>query len=155
VADRHRHPVNQVLFDDAPMGARIADRVTGFLGSWLFIVLQTVIVAAWLAANAFLLSRPFDPFPFILLNLLFSTQAAYAAPVILLASNRAAKRDRITLEHAAEEGDIEEEQNERLLTGNREILNRIEALEQHILTLEQSILGALDVRTTQREPDAS
>jgi uncharacterized membrane protein len=71
VADRHRHPVNQVLFDDAPLGGRIADRVTGFLGSWLFIVVQTVVVAAWLAGNAFLLSRPFDPFPFILLNLLF------------------------------------------------------------------------------------
>lgn len=138
--DRHRHPVNQALVDDAPMGARVADRVTGFLGSWLFIVVQTVIVAAWLAGNAFLLSRPFDPFPFILLNLLFSTQAAYAAPLILLASNRAAKRDRMTLEHAAAESDIEDEQNERLLTGNTEILKRIEALEQHILALEQSIL---------------
>jgi uncharacterized membrane protein len=140
VLDRHRHPVNQALVDDAPMGARVADRVTGFLGSWLFIVVQTVIVAAWLAGNAFLLSRPFDPFPFILLNLLFSTQAAYAAPLILLASNRAAKRDRMTLEHAAAESDIEDEQNERLLTGNTEILKRIEALEQHILALEQSIL---------------
>jgi uncharacterized membrane protein len=140
VLDRHRHPVNQALVDDAPLGARVADRVTGFLGSWLFIVVQTLIVAAWLAGNAFLLSRPFDPFPFILLNLLFSTQAAYAAPLILLASNRAAKRDRMTLEHAAAESDIEDEQNERLLTGNTEILKRIEALEQHILALEQSIL---------------
>jgi uncharacterized membrane protein len=140
VLDRHRHPVNQALVDDAPMGARVADRVTGFLGSWLFIVVQTVIVAAWLAGNAFLLSRPFDPFPLILLNLLFSTQAAYAAPLILLASNRAAKRDRMTLEHAAAESDIEDEQNERLLTGNTEILKRIEALEQGILALEQSIL---------------
>jgi uncharacterized membrane protein len=56
------------------------------MGSWTFLVLQTVLVALWLGANLVLLSRPFDPFPFILLNLAFSTQAAYAAPLILLAA---------------------------------------------------------------------
>ena len=67
---------------------RIADAVTAFLGSWRFLVIQTVIVATWLVANIWLLSQPFDPYPFILLNLAFSTQAAYAAPLILLAGNR-------------------------------------------------------------------
>jgi uncharacterized membrane protein len=59
----YRHPVNQQVFGAAPLGARVADRVTGFMGSWRFIVIQTVIVAIWLAANIVLLSRPFDPFP--------------------------------------------------------------------------------------------
>jgi len=68
----------------------LADAVTGFMGSWRFITVQTAIVAIWLTANIVLLTRPFDPFPFILLNLAFSTQAAYAAPLILLAGNRAA-----------------------------------------------------------------
>jgi uncharacterized membrane protein len=139
----YRHPVNQAVFEAAPLGARVADRVTGFMGSWRFIVIQTGIVAVWLASNMILLSRPFDPFPFILLNLAFSTQAAYAAPLILLAGNRASQRDRLTLEHAATEGDLGDAQNERLLTGNTEILKQVAALEARILTMEQTILAAV------------
>ncbi|HEV7811123.1 MAG TPA: DUF1003 domain-containing protein [Candidatus Limnocylindrales bacterium] len=140
------HPVNVRMIDEAPRGARIADRVTGFLGSWRFIIVQTVIVAFWILGNAALLSRPFDPYPFILLNLAFSTQAAYSAPLILLAGNRAALRDRLTLEHAAEEADIEDGQNRELLEGNREILRRVERLEMGILDLERSILAAMEAR---------
>jgi uncharacterized membrane protein len=139
----YRHPVNRAVFEAAPLGARVADRVTGFLGSWRFIVIQTGIVAVWLASNIALLSRPFDPFPFILLNLAFSTQAAYAAPLILLAGNRASQRDRLTLEHAAKEGDLGGAQNERLLSGNTEILKQVAALEARILTMEQDILAAV------------
>ena len=139
----YRHPVNKQLFEAAPLGARVADRVTGFMGSWWFIAIQTVMVVVWLAANIVLLSRPFDPFPFILLNLAFSTQAAYAAPLILLAGNRAAIRDRLTLEHAAEEGDLGDAQNQRLLTGNTEILKQVAALETRILEMERTILAAV------------
>jgi uncharacterized membrane protein len=137
-----RHPVNIEFLDRAPLGARIADRVTGFLGSWRFLILQTVVVTAWIIGNVYLLSQPFDRYPFILLNLAFSTQAAYAAPLILLAGNRAAQRDRLTLEHAAEEADVADKQNERLLRGNTEILKHVEALEERILQLEQRIVGA-------------
>jgi uncharacterized membrane protein len=137
--------VNKQLFEAAPLGARVADRVTGFMGSWRFIVIQTIIVAVWLAANIVLLSRPFDPFPFILLNLAFSTQAAYAAPLILLAGNRASMRDRLTLEHAAEEGDLGDAQNERLLSGSTEILKQVAALESRVLEMEQTILAAVGV----------
>ena len=139
----YRHPVNRQLLEGAPLGARIADRVTGFLGSWTFIVIQTVIVAAWVLGNIYLLFH-FDPYPFIFLNLAFSTQAAYAAPLILLASNRSSIRDRMTLEHAAAEADKEDEQNVRLLTGNTEILKRVESLEQAILDLERRIMDRLD-----------
>jgi uncharacterized membrane protein len=144
----YHHPINRKIYDEAPLGARIADRVTGFMGSWAFIVIQTVIVLIWIAGNVFLLTKPFDPYPFILLNLAFSTQAAYAAPLILLAGNRASIRDRMTLEHAADEADIEEEQNKRLLTGNTEILKQVAALEQRILDLEKSILAAIEGRGT-------
>jgi uncharacterized membrane protein len=142
----YRHPVNKQLFDEAPTGARIADQVTGFMGSWRFLILQTVLVGIWLAGNAYLLSKPFDPYPFILLNLAFSTQAAYAAPLILLAGNRAAQRDRLTLEHAADETDVAEKQNERLLRGNTEILEHVEALEERILQLEKRIVDSLEKR---------
>ena len=139
------HPVNRSLIDEAPLGARVADRVTGFLGSWRFLIIQTVIVVMWIVANAVLLSRPFDPYPFILLNLAFSTQAAYAAPLILLAGNRASIRDRMTLEHAANEADLEEQQNERLLRGNTEILKGVTALEERILAVEQAILAQVKI----------
>ena len=142
VAQIYRHPVNKELLEDAPLGARVADRVTGFMGSWMFIVIQTVIVALWVLGNLYLVFH-FDPYPFIFLNLAFSTQAAYAAPLILLAGNRSAQRDRLTLEHAAEEGDYAEKQNERLLGGNTEILHHVEALEERILQLEQRIVAAL------------
>lgn len=141
----YRHPVNVEMFGRPPVGARIADRVTDFLGSWRFIVIQTVLVILWVVGNIYLVFH-FDPYPFILLNLAFSTQAAYAAPLILLAGNRAARRDRLTLEHAAAEADIEEQQNERLLNGNTEILQRIEVLEKRILDLEKRIVERLDER---------
>jgi len=138
----HRHPVNIVDIDEAPLGARVADRATMFIGSWKFIAIQTVIVSIWVAGNVYLLFH-FDPYPFILLNLAFSTQAAYAAPLILLAGNRQANRDRMTLEHAAAETDVEEKQNEKLLHGNTEILRRVEGLEQQILGLETKLLARL------------
>jgi uncharacterized membrane protein len=147
----YRHPVNQALFGAAPFGARLADKVTGFMGSWRFIAIQTAIVGVWLSANIVLLTRPFDPFPFILLNLAFSTQAAYAAPLILLAGNRASQRDRLTLEHASKEGDLGDAQNERLLTSSAEILDCVATLEARILDMEQAILAALENPST---PDA-
>jgi uncharacterized membrane protein len=141
------HPINRTLHDEAPLRARVADLVTEFIGSWRFIAIQTVIVLIWIAGNVFLLFN-FDPYPFILLNLAFSTQAAYAAPLILLASNRASIRDRMTLEHAAEEADFEEVQNEQLLRGNREILEHMDRLEHQIIELEKRILDRLEERPT-------
>ena len=143
MTNRSKHPVNRQLIDEAPLGSRFADAITGFMGSWKFIVVQTIIVGVWLTANIILLTRPFDPYPFILLNLAFSLQAAYAAPLILLAGNRAAIRDRMTLEHAAAEADIEEKQNERLLHGNTQILEHVAALEARILEMERSILAGI------------
>ena len=151
MARRSKHPVNVRMIEEAPLGARIADGVTGFLGSWRFLIVQTIIVALWIAGNAWLLSRPFDAYPFVFLNLAFSTQAAYAAPLILLAGNRAALRDRLTLEHAAAEADIEDAQNRQLLDGNTEILRRVEGLEKRILELETSILAAIDGRGEGRQ----
>src|ERR1700736_2784012 len=75
-------------------GERIADTVVGAMGSWRFIIIQTVIVAFWVALNIVeVVFKPFDPYPFILLNLAFSTQAAYAAPLILMSGNRQAAKD--------------------------------------------------------------
>ena len=135
----YRHPVNHALLDEAPRGARIADMVTGFMGSWRFIIVQTVIVLCWLAANIYLLTKPFDPYPFILLNLAFSTQAAYASPLILLAGNRAAAHDRATLEHAAGQADVEEKQNEGLISAGKESLKHLTEVAERTLAIEETL----------------
>ncbi len=78
------------------MGQRIADHVAAFGGSWTFIILFSAIIGAWITLNSLaLLKRPFDPFPFILLNLVLSTLAAFQAPVIMMSQNRQASKDRI------------------------------------------------------------
>src|SRR6202049_191529 len=75
-------------------GERISDTVVGAMGSWRFIIIQTVIVVVWVAFNVVeVVFKPWDPYPFILLNLAFSTQAAYAAPLILMSSNRQRSED--------------------------------------------------------------
>jgi uncharacterized membrane protein len=101
----HSHPVNIVHYDQATLGERVADGVAGVIGSWPFLIIQTVIVSIWVVVNIVGFLRRWDPYPFILLNLLFSVQAAYAGPVILLASNRQTQKDRLTLEHADTEAD--------------------------------------------------
>ena len=89
------HPVHARYHGDmAPIGVRLANAIIGFMGSWPFLIVQTVLVVIWIALNIFAWFKHFDPYPFILLNLAFSTQAAYAAPLILMASNVAAAKDR-------------------------------------------------------------
>jgi uncharacterized membrane protein len=83
---------------DADAFGRFAEAIARFLGTGRFIVGQTVIVAIWIAFNTFGIIHHWDPYPFILLNLAFSTQAAYAAPLILLAQNRQDDRDRANIE---------------------------------------------------------
>ena len=112
-ATRLRHPVNVALHSNAPLGVRVANGVTGFMGSWKFIIIQTIVVGVWVAGNIYLVFH-FDPYPFIFLNLAFSTQAAYAAPLILLASNQSATRDRATLEHAANEAEAADTKDDDL-----------------------------------------
>jgi uncharacterized membrane protein len=78
--------------------ARLSERVARFLGTGRFLAIQSIIVAIWIALNSVAAAWQWDPYPFILLNLAFSTQAAYAAPLILLAQNRQDDRDRVSLE---------------------------------------------------------
>lgn len=73
---------------------RIADKVAVIMGSWTFIIAQTIIVFLWMILNVIAYISHWDPYPFILLNLLFSTQAAYAAPIIMMSQNRQNERDR-------------------------------------------------------------
>jgi uncharacterized membrane protein len=77
---------------------QITESIARFFGTGRYLGIQTIIVVVWIAINLFAVALRFDPYPFILLNLAFSTQAAYAAPLILLAQNRQENRDRVALE---------------------------------------------------------
>lgn len=79
---------------ESKFGQHLADMVASGMGSWRFIIIQTLIVAAWMILNVIGFIHHWDAYPFILLNLLFSTQAAYAAPIIMMAQNRQSERDR-------------------------------------------------------------
>jgi uncharacterized membrane protein len=76
-------------------GDRLADKVTNVMGSWRFIVIQTMVILVWVGINLMAYFSHWDAYPFILLNLLFSVQSAYAAPIIMMAQNRQSARDRI------------------------------------------------------------
>lgn len=78
--------------------ARLSERVARFLGTGRYLGLQTLLVIVWIVLNISAFAQHWDPYPFIVLNLVFSTQAAYAAPLILLAQNRQDDRDRVSLE---------------------------------------------------------
>jgi uncharacterized membrane protein len=81
--------------EKSSFGNKIADYVAKGMGSWRFIIIQTVIVSFWMLLNIFGYMHHWDAYPFILLNLLFSTQAAYAAPIIMMSQNRQNERDRV------------------------------------------------------------
>ena len=70
------------------LGQRVADRVAAIVGSWRFIIIQTTLLLAWIALNVVAYVQHWDPYPFILLNLVLSFQAAYTAPIIMMSQNR-------------------------------------------------------------------
>jgi uncharacterized membrane protein len=121
-------------------GDRAADAVAVAIGSWRFIIIQSVIVAAWIILNLVAVLRHFDPYPFILLNLLFSTQAAYAAPIIMMSQNRQAAKDRQRDDHEAvtvdETADIV-----ALTHGNTKEIHRLAREQAEILTAQDRVLA--------------
>lgn len=104
VAQRASRNVNEVMEERYTFGQRIADRVATFGGSWTFIFIFGGILVTWMAANTLLLAHvgrsgaQWDPYPYILLNLVLSTLAALQAPVIMMSQNRAAEKDRLAAE---------------------------------------------------------
>jgi uncharacterized membrane protein len=83
---------------DAEAVGNFSESIARFLGTGRYLAWQTILVIVWICLNLFAVGLRWDPYPFILLNLAFSTQAAYAAPLILLAQNRQENRDRVSLE---------------------------------------------------------
>jgi uncharacterized membrane protein len=137
VADRLHSPFGSDTF------GQLAERFARFFGTPQFIIGQTVLVAAWIAVNAVAISLRWDPYPFILLNLAFSTQAAYAAPLILLAQTRQADRDKAESEHFAVTADRQRAHVEHETEGLRMLLQTNTELTEKVAALAAQLHTAL------------
>ena len=139
---------------------RGAERVARFFGTPQYLVGQTILVVAWIAINSVALTYHWDPYPFILLNLAFSTQAAYAAPLILLAQTRQADRDKdreLLVERQREELERRDEQSvaaiktetdslTRLLEANTDLTRQDKDLTEQVAELTKQIHALLTAR---------
>jgi uncharacterized membrane protein len=149
VSTTPHHLVHHGAFGNDRFGI-IAERLARFFGTPRFIVGQSVLVAGWIAVNALVLSLRWDPYPFILLNLAFSTQAAYAAPLILLAQTRQAERDKIRDAKVEAHHASDTERQRAYESRQLEVVERERELaEQHLKLLAQNTeLTAEIVRLT-------
>lgn len=111
------------------VGDKLSDAVANGMGSWRFIIIQTVFVIIWMGLNVVGFIFHWDAYPFILLNLIFSTQAAYAAPIIMMSQNRQSKRDRL--------------QAQEDYQTNIDAKCEIEALQIHLTTIETEKLDKI------------
>jgi uncharacterized membrane protein len=146
LAASHKHPVNQLFHDEATPGERVADLASAGIGSWWFLGIQSFLIVIWLGLNIWALTHHWDPYPFILLNLMFTIQAAYTGPVLLLSGNRQAQKDRLRLEHTAEVSETAEK-------ATLEILEEIERNTEATLKVLEHLKMRRDSRsatTTQR-----
>jgi len=90
--------VNEMEEEQLTLGQRVADRVADTIGSWPFIIIQSILLVVWIVLNITAWIKGWDPYPFILLNLMLSFQAAYAGPVIMMSQNRQSSKDRLAAE---------------------------------------------------------
>jgi len=136
---------------------RAAEKAARFFGTPQYIVGQTIIVIIWITLNAVAIGAHWDPYPFILLNLAFSTQAAYAAPLILLAETRQAERDKVSAVTTEKRHDdmernaaarvaalkAETDKLEQLLTSNTDLTRQDKELTEQVAALTRQIHAAL------------
>jgi uncharacterized membrane protein len=125
--------VEPVAMDPPTRGQRLADRVAATIGSWRFILIQSTAITCWITGNVLFGTGAWDPYPFILLNLLLSFQAAYTAPAIMMSQNRQSELDR---RHAQSDYEInvKAELEIELLHDKIDILK-----EQELLSLSQAV----------------
>lgn len=126
-----QHPVNVRHSDGRTRGERVADALAAKVGSWPFIISQSSLLAIWILYNGYVAiqvmrGRPFDPYPFILLNLMLSFQAAYTGPIVMMSQNRQAAKDRDMAEHDYE---VNQRSFDHLCWQNDQILRLLAALE--------------------------
>jgi CRP/FNR family transcriptional regulator, cyclic AMP receptor protein len=117
--------VNEIDEEQMTVGQRVADKVADTIGSWPFIIIQTCILTVWIILNVIAWIKHWDPYPFILLNLALSFQAAYSGPVIMMSQNRQSAKDRLAAE-------VDHDVNTKAELEINNLIRRIDELELHI-----------------------
>lgn len=137
---KHKHPpvenVNEIFTEQLTSGQIASDRVARIVGSWSFILIQSFMLAIWVVLNITAILRHWDPYPFILMNLILSLQAAYTAPIIMMSQNRQTAKDRV------------EAHNDYLINLKAEeeihaVLENLSAQNQALATIQQTIIELL------------
>jgi uncharacterized membrane protein len=135
---RHRHPpienVNKVIEATSTTSQRAADAVARTVGSWSFIITQSILLTVWVILNVTAVIRHWDPYPFILMNLVLSLQAAYTAPIIMMSQNRQAERDRI---EARNDYVVNQKAEEEV----RAVLDHLAAQDQALAVIHEILLA--------------
>lgn len=135
---KHQHPpvenVNEIFDEQLTVGQRAADWVANTMGSWTFIVIQSIILFFWIVLNIVAWIKHWDPYPFILMNLVLSMQAAYAAPIIMMSQNRQAAKDRL---EAHNDYLVNQKAEEEI----RAILDHLAAQDQALAQIHQMLLA--------------
>src|SRR5215471_6795323 len=134
------HPALRKVQDDRTLGERVADNIASFGGSWPFIFIFLGLIFAWMVINTLLIghilhSHPFDPYPYIALNLVLSALAGIQAPIIMMSQNRAAARDDVLAKHHYDETvKIEQllQQNTDLTVQVQHLTEKVHALMEHL-----------------------
>lgn len=142
--------VNEVADEKLTIGQRIADKVAATVGSWPFIIIQSIILAIWLILNTLAFIHGWDPYPFILLNLMLSFQAAYAAPFVMMSQNRQSEKDRLTAQNDYQTDCKGEEEIRHIMEHLDhqdalilQIVQQLQAQNEYMETQHQQIISAL------------
>jgi CRP/FNR family transcriptional regulator, cyclic AMP receptor protein len=147
VSQRASRNINKEMEEKSTIGQRIADRVASFGGSWTFIIIYLSALITWMAFNTFVLvhygsgpdGKQFDPYPYILLNLMLSMTAALQAPIIMMSQNRAAEKDRLAAEQDFKVNLKSELMLEELIRKQRLRDAQIDQLNSALAALEASL----------------
>lgn len=135
---KHEHApienINDLLIEKRTAGQKAADKIAQVMGSWNFLIVQSIILALWVVFNILAFINHWDPYPFILLNLFLSLQAAYTAPIIMMSQNRQAERDRLEA-HNDYNINLKAEEEVRIILEHLE--NQNIALEEIFKTLSE------------------
>jgi uncharacterized membrane protein len=144
---KHQHPVlestNELFEAQLTTGQRAADWLAAFIGSWKFLITQSILLGIWVVLNAAAWIHHWDPYPFILMNLILSIQAAYAAPIIMMSQNRQAARDHLEAHNDYVVNKQAEEEIRAILEHNAAQNEALITIYEKLINMEVGIDGVL------------
>ena len=152
---RHKHPplqdTNKLFYGQLTSGQRTADLFAKIMGSWIFIITQSILLGIWVILNIVAWIKHWDPYPFILMNLVLSIQAAYAAPVIMMSQNRQTERDRLEAHNDYQVNKKAEEEVRAILNHNAAQDDALKIIYESIRNIQADMTIVL--RQVQKQED--